>query len=166
MNSTEITCIKALSYYYLFLCFFLLTIPKCLPILSKIFITVTSLYTFCISKGPTIRLIILERTNTPFLNLSRRWCRIKSIVRYATLDKLPRYTEAVNTTKWWHCGMFIHTKTNFVLAPMLYLLYCHRRQDIRPSRPYVSPHTRLRSIGVPRRVLGACKYSVGRRRTE
>ena len=71
------------------------------------------------------------------------------------------YTEAANATKWQHWGMLIHGETNFVLAPMLYLLDCHRRRDIRPSRPYVSLRTRLRSIGVLHRALEACKNSVG-----
>ena len=60
--------------------------------------------------------------------------------------------------------MLIHGETNFVLVRMLYALDCHRRRDIRPSRLYVSPRTRLGSIGVPRRALGARKNSVGRTR--
>ena len=60
--------------------------------------------------------------------------------------------------------MLIHGETNFVLVRTLHLLDCHRRLDIRPSRLYVSPRTRLGSIGVPRRALGARKYSVGRTR--
>ena len=60
--------------------------------------------------------------------------------------------------------MLIHGETNFVLVRTLYVLDCHRRRDIRPSRLYVSPRTRLGSIGVPRRALGARKYSVGRTR--
>ena len=60
--------------------------------------------------------------------------------------------------------MLIHGETNFVLVRTLYVLDCHRRQDIRPSRLYVCPRTRLRSIGVPRRALGARKNSVGRTR--
>ena len=60
--------------------------------------------------------------------------------------------------------MLIYRITNFVLAPTLYLLDWHQRRDIRPSRPYVSPHTDLcRSIGVPCRALEAHKNSVGRR---
>ena len=61
--------------------------------------------------------------------------------------------------------MLIHGKTNFVLTLTLYLLDCHWRRDIHPSRPYVSPRAKLRSIGVPRRALEASKNSVGRRRT-
>ena len=60
--------------------------------------------------------------------------------------------------------MLIHGETNFVLVRTLYVLDYHRRRDIRPSRLYVSPRTRLGFIGVPRRALGACKYSVGRTR--
>ena len=60
--------------------------------------------------------------------------------------------------------MLIHGETNFVLVRTLYVLNCHRRRDIRPSRLYVSPRTRLGSIGAPRRALGARKYSVGRTR--
>ena len=60
--------------------------------------------------------------------------------------------------------MLIHGETNFVLVRTLYALDCHRRRDIRPSRLYVSPRTRLGSIGVPRRALGARKNSVGRTR--
>ena len=60
--------------------------------------------------------------------------------------------------------MLIHGETNFLLVRTLYVLDCHRRRDIRPSRLYVSPRTRLGSIGVPRRALGARKYSVGRTR--
>ena len=60
--------------------------------------------------------------------------------------------------------MLIHGETNFVLVRTLYVLDCHRRRDIRPSRLYVSPRTRLGSIGAPRRALGARKYSVGRTR--
>ena len=60
--------------------------------------------------------------------------------------------------------MLIHGETNFVLVRTLYVLDCHRRRDIRPSRLYVSPRTRLGSIGVPRHALGARKYSVGRTR--
>ena len=58
--------------------------------------------------------------------------------------------------------MLMHGEANFVLAPKLYLLDCPRRQNIRPSCPYVSPRTQLSSIGVPRRPLGARKNSVGR----
>ena len=60
--------------------------------------------------------------------------------------------------------MLIHGETNFVLVRTLYALDCHRRRDIRPSRLYVNPRTRLGSIGVPRRALGARKNSVGRTR--
>ena len=60
--------------------------------------------------------------------------------------------------------MLIHGETNFVLVQTLYVLDCHRRRDIRPSRLYVSPRSRLGSIGVPRRALGARKNSVGRTR--
>ena len=62
--------------------------------------------------------------------------------------------------------MLIHEETNFVLAPTLYLLDCHLCRDIRPSRPYVSPPTRLRSIGVPRCELEVHKNSVERRRDQ
>ena len=60
--------------------------------------------------------------------------------------------------------MLIHRMTNFVLAPTLYLLNCHQRQDIRPSRPYVIPGTQVRSIGILHRALGVRKNSVGRTR--
>ena len=60
--------------------------------------------------------------------------------------------------------MLIYGETNFALVRTLYVLDCHRRRDIRPSRLYVSPRTRLGSIGSPRRALGARKYSVGRTR--
>ena len=55
-------------------------------------------------------------------------------------------------------------KTNFVLAPALYFSNCHQHSDPNPSRPCVSPHTRLGSVGVLYHALGACKHSVERRR--
>ena len=58
--------------------------------------------------------------------------------------------------------MVIHGKTNFVLAPMLYLLDCHWRPNIRPSHPYVSPHTLLGPIDAPHRTLGAHKKFCGK----
>ena len=72
--------------------------------------------------------------------------------------------DRANVTKWRHWGMLIHGETNFVLVRTLYVLDCHRRRDIRPSRLYLSPRARLGSIGVPRRALGARKFSVGRTR--
>ena len=94
---------------------FLLVVPKCILMFKENFIALLCIL-FVYPKNHSYIRLILELTNTPFLNLSRRWCRIKSIVHYVTLDELPRYTEATNATKWQHWGMLIQGETNFVLA--------------------------------------------------